>query len=526
MTGKRTEIWVYTDSSGARGILQRRGVGRLRHLSCRILWMQALVETGFVKLSSIAGSMNPADIGTKRLAAPRMRSLMATLGIYNTHTGNVEGCDDPAGIYRKKGNMVGRLVAILSVLSLQQVQGCQPDNHDGDVSPSLVVISLALGFAILFLCGLFGFLQQQNVQQQHGDAVEPGAEPMFGHTSPVVNEPQVFADEAAHESAAASSSSIPDEATMQLGFTIPSSSSDMPTPEGMLRWLLARCRRRLENTGMNLDRRNLYLERIEILRGLQGALQNPLFRALVMRNMAEMAAISDDENSPNYRREDEPVLNFDPQRFGSTPSMANVPVADLSKEQQDELLCTYAALILHDDGAEINPQNMTNLIKAAGCNVEAYWPLLMSKMISNVGMETLIKLGSGAGGGGGGGGGGGAAAAGGEGGATAGATEEKKKARRFPLSRKTWSSISLAEGTSRTQSHTARWMRKKSLYADAMICDRFQRFHITWTCAGGAQQPHCIPGYCRSSSGRIECKWSKGSWKRQAAAGYYDGVRE
>eukprot|EP00435_Cladocopium_sp_Y103_P006107 s3602_g1.t5 len=33
-------------------------------------------------------------------------------------------------------------------------------------------------------------------------------------------------------------------------------------------------------------------------------------------------------------------------------SMASVPVADLSKEQQDELLCTYAALILHDDGAE------------------------------------------------------------------------------------------------------------------------------------------------------------------------------
>jgi hypothetical protein len=46
-------------------------------------------------------------------------------------------------------------------------------------------------------------------------------------------------------------------------------------------------------------------------------------------------------------------------------------------------------------------------------------------MINNVGMETLIKLGSGAGGGGGGGGGGGAAAAAG-GDAGAGATEEKK----------------------------------------------------------------------------------------------------
>lgn len=44
---------------------------------------------------------------------------------------------------------------------------------------------------------------------------------------------------------------------------------------------------------------------------------------------------------------------------------------------QDELLCTYAALVLHDDGAEITPAAMTDLIKAAGCSVEAYWPLLM-----------------------------------------------------------------------------------------------------------------------------------------------------
>eukprot|EP00439_Symbiodinium_sp_Y106_P025049 s542_g3.t1 len=109
--------------------------------------------------------------------------------------------------------------------------------------------------------------------------------------------------------------------------------------------------------------------------------------------------------------------------------MANVPKDELTKEQQDELLCTYAALILHDDGAEITPVAMTNLIKAAGCSVEGYWPMLMTKMISNVGMEQLIKLGSGAGGGGGGGGGaaaggGGAAAGGGDAG---GAAEEKKK---------------------------------------------------------------------------------------------------
>mmetsp|Transcript_62136 Transcript_62136/g.134921 ORF Transcript_62136/g.134921 Transcript_62136/m.134921 type:complete len:126 (-) Transcript_62136:81-458(-) len=82
--------------------------------------------------------------------------------------------------------------------------------------------------------------------------------------------------------------------------------------------------------------------------------------------------------------------------------MSSVPTDSLSKEQQDELLCTYAALILHDDGAEINTQTMSDLIKASGCTVEAYWPMLMCKMISNVGMDELLKMGGGGGGGGGG----------------------------------------------------------------------------------------------------------------------------
>jgi len=108
--------------------------------------------------------------------------------------------------------------------------------------------------------------------------------------------------------------------------------------------------------------------------------------------------------------------------------MANVPAADLSDEQKGELLCTYSALILHDDGADIDPAAMANLIKASGCTVESYWPMLMCKMINSVGMDALIKMGSGAGGGGGGGGGGAAAAGGAAAGGGSGpAAEEKKK---------------------------------------------------------------------------------------------------
>eukprot|EP00435_Cladocopium_sp_Y103_P054957 s1622_g18.t1 len=244
--------------------------------------------------------MNPADVGTKRLPAPRMRSLMSTLGMYNVQTGNLEGVDDPAGIYKKKGNVVGQIAAILSVLSLHQVQGCQPGGHDSDGdSPSNLVV-----FTLMVVCRLLGLLQQQR-----NGAPEPDAEPGISQADPVVNEPQTFVNEAS----AASSSSMPDDATDQLAFTIPARSADLPTPESMLRWLIVRCRRRLENSSLDLARRNLYLERIAVLQGLQGALENPLFRASVMRNMAEMADISEDEEPPNFRG-NQPVSLGDARR--------------------------------------------------------------------------------------------------------------------------------------------------------------------------------------------------------------------
>merc|ERR1719356_1246097 len=77
--------------------------------------------------------------------------------------------------------------------------------------------------------------------------------------------------------------------------------------------------------------------------------------------------------------------------------MACVAAESLSKEQKDELLCTYAALVLHDDGADVTPDAMNALIKASGCSVEAYWPSLMSKMVNNVGMDSLFASGGGAG---------------------------------------------------------------------------------------------------------------------------------
>jgi len=73
--------------------------------------------------------------------------------------------------------------------------------------------------------------------------------------------------------------------------------------------------------------------------------------------------------------------------------MAAVEVATLSQAEKDELLCSYAALILHDEQAEISPDNINKLVKAAGGEVESYWPMLFSRALKNVSVSDLLKAG-------------------------------------------------------------------------------------------------------------------------------------
>ena len=92
----------------------------MRHLSCCILWLQQLISDGVIRLGVVAGSTNPADIGTKRLPNGRLRSLMFLLGMYNVSSGTLEGADDPGNVFRKKQH----LMSLMSVLSLMNLKGC------------------------------------------------------------------------------------------------------------------------------------------------------------------------------------------------------------------------------------------------------------------------------------------------------------------------------------------------------------------------------------------------------------------
>jgi large subunit ribosomal protein LP1 len=49
--------------------------------------------------------------------------------------------------------------------------------------------------------------------------------------------------------------------------------------------------------------------------------------------------------------------------------MSNVEVSKLSPQEISQLACTYAALILHDDGQDITGDKINTLVRAAGVKV-------------------------------------------------------------------------------------------------------------------------------------------------------------
>ncbi|XP_073125787.1 large ribosomal subunit protein P1-like [Henckelia pumila] len=64
-----------------------------------------------------------------------------------------------------------------------------------------------------------------------------------------------------------------------------------------------------------------------------------------------------------------------------------------------ELACTYAALILHDDGISVTAEKIAKLVESANLKVESFWPSLFAKLCEKRNVEDLVlNVGSGGGG--------------------------------------------------------------------------------------------------------------------------------
>lgn len=79
--GFTSQIQVYSDSSAARAMANRLGLGRTRHIAVKYLWIQDLIAAGLIKLIRIESKLNLAGVGTKGLNALRLRMLCEMIGL-------------------------------------------------------------------------------------------------------------------------------------------------------------------------------------------------------------------------------------------------------------------------------------------------------------------------------------------------------------------------------------------------------------------------------------------------------------
>ena len=70
-----------TDSSAAKSFVSRRGLGKMRHLELRDLWLQREVGDGKVVVKKVPGTENPSDAMTKFLSLQTLQDRLRRLSL-------------------------------------------------------------------------------------------------------------------------------------------------------------------------------------------------------------------------------------------------------------------------------------------------------------------------------------------------------------------------------------------------------------------------------------------------------------
>ena len=115
--GQETRATINSDASAALGIIQRQGVGKLRHISTQYLWIQEKTRNEEFDISKVPGEDNPADILTKNVNADLIARHLDFMSVrvgtdraekapqLNSIIGDKEGHDDDHWIKTTTGVM-------------------------------------------------------------------------------------------------------------------------------------------------------------------------------------------------------------------------------------------------------------------------------------------------------------------------------------------------------------------------------------------------------------------------------------
>ena len=79
--GHKMKIKVSLDASAAKGIIERQGLSKLRHVDVDNLWLQEQQARSMLPLAKVLGTENPADLMTKYLSESDMAKYLGKMGL-------------------------------------------------------------------------------------------------------------------------------------------------------------------------------------------------------------------------------------------------------------------------------------------------------------------------------------------------------------------------------------------------------------------------------------------------------------
>ena len=127
--GVTLPVRVWTDSTATMGICGRQGLGKLRHVDTRSLWIQQRVRDGSVELRKVRGEANPADLFTKHLqSADKIEDLLELMGCQYA-VGRAEGAPQ---LRRELDTRNQGILACEAVYSVES-----PVEHEGRQYPGV-----------------------------------------------------------------------------------------------------------------------------------------------------------------------------------------------------------------------------------------------------------------------------------------------------------------------------------------------------------------------------------------------------
>lgn len=71
---------IWSDSSSGLSFSTRRGLGKMRHIHTRCLWLQDAVAGKTLRVAKVKGESNPADVLTKAVPEASMMRVCTELG--------------------------------------------------------------------------------------------------------------------------------------------------------------------------------------------------------------------------------------------------------------------------------------------------------------------------------------------------------------------------------------------------------------------------------------------------------------